>query len=271
MNYRELLKLLSKNPNEAFNNAQSIKPSIEGIFLAEKHRMDFGFGSYYGTHIWFFKTTEQFVAFLPALLFFDIAIHWDDDDRNYRNYEEEEEEEDEDEDEEDDQDDEEELEEEELEEEDEDEEDEEEEDEEDEEEEEEEEDEDEEYNIRMIEDTEDYKDTFDYYKNLCEIKSFDDIRIYDLVEDSFGEVEVLDVARVSDLINISEEKFNLTFEDTDNEDEIQEMGFTWTQFKILNGYAEEYGELPSKNVEQFLAFLEECNHDWLELPATRMD
>jgi len=226
MNYRELLKLLSKNPNEAFNNAQSIKPSIEGIFLAEKHRMDFGFGSYYGTHIWFFKTPEQFVAFLPALLFFDIAIHWDDDDRNYRNYEEEEEEEEEDDDD----------------------------------------DDDDEYNIRMIEDTEDYKDTFDYYKNLCEIKSFDDIRIYDLVEDSFGEVEVLDVARVSDLINISEEKFNLTFEDTDNEDEIQEMGFTWTQFKILNGYAEEYGELPSKNVEQFLAFLEECNHDWLELP-----
>ena len=44
------------------------------------------------------------------------------------------------------------------------------------------------------------------------------------------------------------------------------MGFTWTQFKILNGYTKKHAELPSKNVDQFLQFLEDCSHDWLELP-----
>jgi hypothetical protein len=104
------------------------------------------------------------------------------------------------------------------------------------------------------------------YKHLCKINSFDDEEIYDLAGASSGEVEVIEVFRISELINVSEEIFNLTLEDTDDEEEINEMGFSWTQFKLLNGYAEMYNEIPSKNVEQFLDFLMECNHDWLELP-----
>jgi len=233
MNFKELLKILPKNPNEAFNDAQSIKPVEGGILLVERHEMNFGYGTNYGNHIWFFRTPKEFVDFLPALLFFDIAIHWDDYDRNYISYD------DDDIDEEID----------------------------DEVEEEDEEEDDEECDVRMIEDTEDYSETYELYKHLCKIKSFDDDEIYDLEGDSFGEVEVIEVFGISDLINVSEEIFNLTLEDTDDEEEINEMGLTWSQFKILNGYAEMYNEIPSKNLEQFLDFLMECNHDWLELPG----
>jgi hypothetical protein len=225
MNYKKLLKILPKNPNEAFGDAQSIKPVEGGILLVEKHEMNFGYGTNYGNHIWFFRTPKEFVDFLPALLFWDIAIHWDDNDRNYSSYDNDtEEEEDDDEEEED-------------------------------------------YDVRIIEDNEDYSETYELYKHLCKINSFDDEEIYDLAGASFGEVEVIEVFRISELINVSEEKFNLTFEDTDDEEEINEMGLTWSQFKILNGYAEMYNEIPSKNVEQFLDFLMECNHDWLELPG----
>ena len=162
------------------------------------------------------------------MLFFDIAIHWDDNDRNYISYDDD-------------------IEEEEI-------------------DDEVEEEDDEECDVRMIEDTEDYSETYELYKHLCKIKSFDDDEIYELEGDSFGEVEVIEVFGISELINVSEEIFNLTLEDTDDEEEIDEMGLTWCQFKILNGYAEKYNEIPSKNVGQFLEFLEDCNHDWLELP-----
>lgn len=250
MNYKKLLKILPKNPNEAFGDAQSIKPVEGGILLVEKHEMNFGYGINYGNHIWFFRTPKEFVDFLPALLFWDIAIHWDDNDRNYSSYDDDTEEE---------------IEAYEL-----------------EAEksksispevvnpisalEEEEEEEEEDYDVRIIEDTEDYSETYELYEHLCKIKSFDDDEIYDLSGYSFGEVEVIEVFRISELINVSEEIFNLTFEDTDDEEEINEMGLTWSQFKILNGYAEMYNEMPSKNVGQFLDFLMECNHDWLELP-----
>jgi hypothetical protein len=230
MNYKELLKILQKNPNEAFGDAQSIKPVEGGILLVEKHEMNFGYGTNYGNHIWFFRTPKEFVDFLPALLFWDIAIHWDDNDRNYSSYDNDTEEEEEEEEEEDD------------------------------------EEEEEDYDVRIIEDNEDYSETYELYKHLCKINSFDDEEIYDLAGASSGEVEVIEVFRISELINVSEEIFNLTLEDTDDEEEINEMGFSWTQFKLLNGYAEMYNEIPSKNVEQFLAFLMECNHDWLELP-----
>ena len=51
MNFKELLKILPKNPNEAFNDAQSIKPVEGGILLVERHEMNFGYGTNYGNHI----------------------------------------------------------------------------------------------------------------------------------------------------------------------------------------------------------------------------
>ena len=234
MNYKELLKILQKNPNEIFLDAQGYKPFEGGILLVEKHWRYFGYFQNYGTHIWFFRTPEDFVDFLPALLFSDIAIHWDDEDKNYRYFYEEE-----------------------L----------------------------ETYELASEfskgdssailspisdfeeDDNENYADTYAYYQRLCKINSFDDEEIYALAGASFGALEVLDVIRIYDVINVSEEKFNLTFEDTADEEEINEMGLTWSQFKILNGYAKKYAELPSKNMDQFFQFLEDCSHDWLKLPG----
>lgn len=74
MNYKELLKILQKNPNEAFCDSQNIKPFEGGILLVEKHEMNFG---NCGNHIWFFRTPKEFVDFLPALLLpspFDFLI-----------------------------------------------------------------------------------------------------------------------------------------------------------------------------------------------------
>ena len=90
MNYKELLKILQKNPNEIFLDAQGSKPFEGGILLVEKHAMNFGNGMSFGNHIWFFRTPMEFVDFLPALLFCDIAIQWDNEDRNYRYFYEEE-------------------------------------------------------------------------------------------------------------------------------------------------------------------------------------
>jgi alpha-L-fucosidase len=233
MNYKELLKILQKNPNEIFLDAQGSKPFEGGILLVEKHAMNFGNGMSFGNHIWFFRTPMEFVDFLPALLFCDIAIQWDDENRNYRYFYEEE-----------------------L----------------------------ETYELASElskgdsiaianpksdfeeEDNEDYAEKYAYYQHLCKINSFDDEEIYDLAGASFGALEVLEVIRISDFINVSEEKFNITVRNTSDKNKIKEMGFTWTQFKILNGYAEMYNEITSKNVDQFLQFLEDCSHDWLELP-----
>ena len=234
MNYKELLKNLQKNPNEIFLDAQGYKPFEGGILLVEKQWRYFGYFQNYGTHIWFFRTPEDFVDFLPALLFSDIAIDWDDEDKNYRYFYEEE-----------------------L----------------------------ETYELASEfskgdstaivnpisdfedDDNEDYADTYAYYQRLCKINSFDDEEIYALAGASFGALEVLEVIRISDVINVSEEKFNLTFENSRDKNKVEEMGFTWPQFKILNGYAKKYAELPSKNMDQFLQFLEDCSHDWLELPG----
>ncbi len=90
MNYKELLKILRKNPNEIFPDAQGFKPFEGGILLVEKHAMNFGNGMSFGNHIWFLRTQMEFVDFLPALLFCDIAIQWDNEDRNYRYFYEEE-------------------------------------------------------------------------------------------------------------------------------------------------------------------------------------
>jgi alpha-L-fucosidase len=197
MNYKELLKILQKNPNEAFCDSQNIKPFEGGILLVEKHEMNFG---NCGNHIWFFRTPKEFVDFLPALLFCDIAIQWDDEDRNYRYFYEEE-----------------------L----------------------------ETYELASElskvdsiaianpksdfeeEDNEDYADTYTYYQHLCKINSFDDEEIYDLAGASFGALKVLEVIRISDVINMSEEKFNITFEDSRDKNKVEEMGFTWPKFSMV--------------------------------------
>jgi hypothetical protein len=142
----------------------------------------------------------EFVDFLPALLFCDIAIQWDDEDRNYRYFYEEE-----------------------L----------------------------ETYELASElskgdsiaianpksdfeeEDNEDYADTYTYYQHLCKINSFDDEEIYDLAGASFGALKVLEVIRISDFINVSEEKFNITFEDSRDKNKVEEMGFTWPKFSMV--------------------------------------
>ena len=197
MNYKELLKILQKNPNKAVGDSQNIKPFEGGILLVEKHEMNFG---NCGNHIWFFRTPKEFVDFLPALLFSDIAIHWDDEDKNYRYFYEEE-----------------------L----------------------------ETYELASEfskgdstaianpisdfedDDNEDYADTYAYYQRLCKINSFDDEEIYALAGASFGVLEVLDVIRISDVINMSEEKFNITFEDSRDKNKVEEMGFTWPKFSMV--------------------------------------
>ncbi len=73
-------------------------------------------------------------------------------------------------------------------------------------------------------DNENYADTYAYYQRLCKINSFEDEEIYALAGASFEALEVLDVIRISDVKNVSEEKFKPTFEDTDDEEEINEMG-----------------------------------------------
>ena len=108
----------------------------------------------------------------------------------------------------------------------------------------------------------DYQADYQLYLALTTIKSFDDQEIYDLEGISFGEMEILGVGKISDLLHISEESFNKTFDDLLNENEIQELGFSWTEYKILNGYFQKFNELPSKNEKQFLTYLKDFYLEW---------
>jgi hypothetical protein len=210
MNYNQLLKKLPKTPAQSLYDSDGKEPTVEGIYLTQKFKSGFG----YDTHVYFFNTPDEFVDFLPALIFFDEAMGDEDD------FEEEEEEEDDDDNDED-------------------------------------EDEDEENSIGM-----NYQDDYENYLDLMTIKSFDDNKIYDLEGVSFGEMEILGVGKISDLLHISEESFNKTFDDLLDENEIQELGFTWTEYKILNGYFQEFNELPSKNQKQFFTFLKDFYLEW---------
>ena len=197
MNYNELIKKLPKTPAQSLYDSDGKEPTEEGIYLTQKFKSGFG----YDTHVFFFNTPEEFVDFLPALIFFDEAMSDDD-------FEEED-------------------------------------------------DEVEENSIGI-----DYQADYQLYLDLTTIKSFDDQEIYDLEGISFGEMEILGVGKISDLLHISEESFNKTFDDLLDENEIQELGFTWTEYKILNGYFQEFNELPSKNEKQFFTFLKDFYLEW---------
>lgn len=197
MNYNELIKKLPKTPAQSLYDSDGKEPTEEGIYLTQKFKSGFG----YDTHVFFFNTPEEFVDFLPALIFFDEAMSDDD-------FEEED-------------------------------------------------DEVEENSIGI-----DYQADYQLYLDLTTIKSFDDQEIYDLEGISFGEMEILGVGKISDLLHISEESFNKTFDDLLDENEIQELGFTWTEYKILNGYFQEFNELPSKNEKQFLTYLKDFYLEW---------
>lgn len=108
----------------------------------------------------------------------------------------------------------------------------------------------------------DYQDDYENYLDLMTIKSFDENKIYDLEGISFGDLEILGVGKISDLLHISEESFNKTFDDLLDENEIQELGFTWTEYKILNGYFLKFNELASKNQKQFFTFLKNFYLEW---------
>ena len=202
MNYNELIKKLPKTPAKSLYDSDDKEPTEEGIYLAQKFKSGFG----YDTHVFFFNTPEEFVDFLPALIFFDEAMsddYFDEEDDDFED------------------------------------------------------DEDEENSIGI-----DYQSDYEIYIDLTTIKSFDDQEIYDLEGISFGEMEILGVGKISDLLHISEESFNKTFDDLLNENEIQELGFSWTEYKILNGYFQKFNELPSKNEKQFFTFLKDFYLEW---------
>lgn len=203
MNYNELIKKLPKTPAQSLYDSDGKEPTEEGIYLTQKFKSGFG----YDTHVFFFNTPEEFVDFLPALIFFDEAMSDDDFEEEDDDFEED--------------------------------------------------DEVEENSIGI-----DYQADYQLYLDLTTIKSFDDQEIYDLEGIFFGEMEILGVGKISDLLHISEESFNKTFDDLLDENEIQELGFTWTEYKILNGYFQEFNELPSKNEEQFFTFLKDFYLEW---------
>lgn len=77
MNYEELLEKLVKHPNDAMQNAFGRKVSANSYFLYEIHNMHHDF---YESHIWIFNSIDEFVEFLIAIIFSDIALNCENED-----------------------------------------------------------------------------------------------------------------------------------------------------------------------------------------------
>ena len=76
MKIDELIELLPKHPTKVYQDGFGTQATENGFYLYEIHKMHHDF---YESHVWIFKSIEEFVNFLPAIVFNDIAVHWEDD------------------------------------------------------------------------------------------------------------------------------------------------------------------------------------------------
>lgn len=74
MNIHELIDRLPLHPVDAFRIGLNKQATEEAFFLYEIHQLHHGF---YESQVWIFNTIEEFVTFLPAIVFNDIVVNWE--------------------------------------------------------------------------------------------------------------------------------------------------------------------------------------------------
>lgn len=74
MNLSELLKHLPAHPTDILEGNLGKQATENSLFLYEIHNTSFDF---YESHIWVFDSIDDFINFLPAIVFNDIAVNWE--------------------------------------------------------------------------------------------------------------------------------------------------------------------------------------------------
>jgi hypothetical protein len=77
MNYEELIIRLPKHPYDVMQNSFGKTATVNCFYLYENHQMHHDF---YESHVWIFNGIEEFVEFLPVIVFSDIAINCENED-----------------------------------------------------------------------------------------------------------------------------------------------------------------------------------------------
>lgn len=79
MNLNELLALLPKHPVDVFEKyLPPGKVTENGYYLYEIHDMGHQF---YEGHVWVFDSIDAFVDYIPAIVFRDVVVHCEDEER----------------------------------------------------------------------------------------------------------------------------------------------------------------------------------------------
>ena len=72
MNYKSLITQLTNHPYDVMQNGFGKRATESCFYLYEVHQMHHDF---YESHLWIFNGIEEFIEFLPVIVFSDIAIN----------------------------------------------------------------------------------------------------------------------------------------------------------------------------------------------------
>ncbi len=74
MDYKEVIQKIGNHPNDVMQAAFDREANTNSYYLYEIHRMHH---QDYESYVWLFNSIEEFVLFLPAIVFNDIAVNCD--------------------------------------------------------------------------------------------------------------------------------------------------------------------------------------------------
>ena len=102
----------------------------------------------------------------------------------------------------------------------------------------------------------DYLESFLLYENLKKNSRIDKEFFNYLICD-WGFIEIVDIGLVSDLISIPNENLErIISHKLEDIEEFEDLNISLTTYKIINSYINFYQNYPSKNINQFLFYLE---------------
>jgi hypothetical protein len=102
----------------------------------------------------------------------------------------------------------------------------------------------------------DYLEGYLLYQNLRKNSQIDKEFFSYLICD-WGFIEIIDIGLVNDLISITNENLErIIIHKLEDIEEFEDLNISLTTYKIINSYINFYQNYPSKNINQFLNFLE---------------
>jgi len=102
----------------------------------------------------------------------------------------------------------------------------------------------------------DYLESYLLYENLKKNSRIDK-EFFNYLTCDWGFIEVIDVGLVFDLISIPNENFDrIINHNLEDIEEFEDLHISLTTYKIINSYRNFYQNYPSKNINQFLFYLE---------------